>query len=353
MERQRLLPLLGTRALSEHEDVLPNEFADAVTVALAQSRARAAALEALTGAVIATLHRAGIESLPLKGVFLAHRLYQDPGMRQSGDVDLLVVADRLDDAAAVLRELGYELEIAVVRADRRPDLHHRLTDPRGGLPPVELHWRVHWYEQSFSADMLAQSWSDDAGVRRPRLDDELAALLLFYARDGFLGLRLATDLGAWWDAHGEERADRWLTRPLHDHPQLRPVLLTAAAVAESTVGVPMARLASPPRLPGRRAALAAGLANRSQLGEPEQLRANVVLVDGLLSPGGQLPAFVRRHLLLDVREIEAAYGISETALLRRRFWRVAHPPKLMLRFALGACSVAPRALKQLLTGSGG
>lgn len=342
LECQRLLPLLGTRALEEHEEVLRPAFAVAVTAALARSRARAAALEALAGAVIGALERAGIESLPLKGVFLARRLYGDPGMRESSDIDLLVDRERLDEAAAVLGELGYEREAGATGVVRRPDLHHRMTNPRAGLPPVELHWRVHWYEQSFSATMLARSVPDGAGMRRPHLDDELAALLLFYARDGFLGLRLATDLGAWWDAYGHERWDTWLAGPLERHPELRRVLLTAAAVSERAVGLPMAYLATPPKLPDRRGVLAAGLANRSQRGAPDQLRANVALVDGLLSPDGQLPAFARRHLLLDDREIEAAYGIPEASRLRRRFWRLAHPPKLLLRFALGASSAAHR-----------
>jgi hypothetical protein len=85
-----------------------------------------------------------------------------------------------------------------------PLLHFVLVHERGELPPVELHWRVHWYERSFARERLLPPAVDPPGDWRPAPADELAALLLFYARDGFIDLRLASDLGAWWDVHGAE-----------------------------------------------------------------------------------------------------------------------------------------------------
>jgi hypothetical protein len=53
----------------------------------------------------------------------------------------------------------------------------------------------------FSAAVLERSLLVD-GMRRLEPVEQLAALLLFYARDGFLGLRFVADIAAWWDRHG-------------------------------------------------------------------------------------------------------------------------------------------------------
>jgi hypothetical protein len=55
------------------------------------------------GEATAALHRAGVESLTLKGMALAHVVYADPGLRPMADVDLLV---RPADRAAALDALG-------------------------------------------------------------------------------------------------------------------------------------------------------------------------------------------------------------------------------------------------------
>ena len=66
-------------------------------------------------------------------------------------------------------------------------LHVRLLHD-AGLPDIELHWRVHWYEAEFGALALARAESGPDGVRRLRTEDDLAALMLYQARDGFAGL---------------------------------------------------------------------------------------------------------------------------------------------------------------------
>jgi hypothetical protein len=59
------------------------------------------------GEATAALRRAGVETLTLKGMALAHVVYAEPGLRPMADVDLLVrPADRAV-ALATLRDLGY------------------------------------------------------------------------------------------------------------------------------------------------------------------------------------------------------------------------------------------------------
>lgn len=51
--------------------------------------------------------RSRVETIPLKGLHLAHRLYPSPGLRDMGDLDLLVRRRDLPAAHDALRALGY------------------------------------------------------------------------------------------------------------------------------------------------------------------------------------------------------------------------------------------------------
>src|SRR3954467_6002080 len=106
MERQRMLPLLGTRALEAVE--APDSFRRRVEDAVTASRHRAALVEAGTLRIAARLEAASIPALPLKGPLLARQVHGDTGSRPSDDVDLLVPQARLWEAADILaREEGY------------------------------------------------------------------------------------------------------------------------------------------------------------------------------------------------------------------------------------------------------
>ena len=67
------------------------------------------------------LQRAGIEVVVLKGAAAAHLLYPEPAVRMFGDNDLLFRSAQIDDALAVLGELGYRRSAAPLRRgfDRR------------------------------------------------------------------------------------------------------------------------------------------------------------------------------------------------------------------------------------------
>lgn len=81
-----------------------------------------------------------IEAIPLKGLDLAHRLYPSPGLRDMGDLDLLIRRSDLRDADAALRRLGYAPEFD-------PDLVdggtlNAVEYWRDGAMPVHLHWHL-------------------------------------------------------------------------------------------------------------------------------------------------------------------------------------------------------------------
>ena len=133
---------------------------------------------------------------------------------------------------------------------------------------------------------------------RPAPADELAALLLYYARDGFAGLRLAADIAAWWDANGRGLPDGALDDLVGAYP----------ALARQSSARPW----RPPRRRSgcRRASsatndagsgAASGWRWRWRTRTPAAARRSCTPRWGcstrLLAPRGGLPAFARRQLL--------------------------------------------------------
>jgi hypothetical protein len=310
LRARKLLPTLGPRVLDLADDRATADFASRVDRAIEAGRRQGAFLQLISLRAIAVLADAGIRSSSLKGPILGEAIYGDPGRRLSGDIDLLVAPEQLQAAVDVIRGLGYAAPTDYVDEDGLPLLHFVLLHERGELPPIELHWRVHWYEQGFARDRLLPPEVDPTGGWRPAPVDELAALLLFYARDGFIDLRLATDIGAWWDAHGSELLPGALAELMLEYPALERVIPAAMKAAENTVGLPAREIiGTTPRL-GLRERMAVRLANPNPRSSQSQLYADVGLIDGLLTPAGGFGAFVRRQVLppAEVLEQQAEHG---------------------------------------------
>jgi hypothetical protein len=283
LEVRRLVPLIGTRLIACASPHLPPAFVEHVRGSHRAARVAGVALELEADEVMERLTRAGVRSVQLKGTALAKQAHGDLGLRRSTDIDLLVAQDQIGTATAVLLAAGYRVPRDAVTRDGLPALHLRFDhDVR---VTVELHWRVHWYEREFSRALL----------EAPGADVTAASLLLFYARDGFLGVRLAADLAAFWDGHRQALPAGCLDRVVVRHPALERALKTAAVVAERVVGVPATAWFTGPVL-DRRSRLAARLSNWSETGDRDQLSANMTVVQGLLSPASALPAFGRRQL---------------------------------------------------------
>jgi hypothetical protein len=218
-----------------------------------------------------------------------------------------------------------------VNPDGLPALHFALEHERGELPPVELHWRIHWYERDFAHERLLPRSVHEAGNWQPAPPDQLAALLLFYARDGFVGLRLAADIAAWWDTFGTQVPDGVLDALSTEYPALSRALTAAAETAERTVGLPARQLS---RRTGR-SSLHERVAMRVARPDPHasraQLYAEMGLVDWLLAPPGQLRELVRRHLLLP-REVRAQQALH--AGRSRPATSLGHSARVLGRYGL-------------------
>lgn len=332
LSRQRLLPL-GGRRLEEHAgDLLTPAFRDAAEQATQENRRHAVVAEGLTLRMLAALDASGVRAMSLKGPFLARALYGDPAMRMSDDIDLLVAAENLSAAKAALRGGGYRP--ASEPDDRLPILHSELVHEDAWMPRVELHWRVHWYETSFSRRALERAEPGPEGILRPRPVDELAMLLLYFARDGFFGLRLAADVAAWFDTRSVELPPDALARVADEHPGLRSALVTSAHVAERLVGVPAEPLGATRMEATHRRSLATRLANWNQRGSPAQIHANVRLIDGLLSPPGARGDYLRRNFVAMPAAATAGAALGPRTLAYLRY-----AGSLLARYGLALWSV--------------
>ena len=324
LRAQGMLALIGQRLL-ELTDRAPDDFAERVRDCNRQAQRRGVDQQLLTIRLTAALADAGIRALPLKGPLLGERIHDDPGARVSADIDLLVADADLVAAIDVLSTLGY------MRAPRagpphmsRPDLHECLRSTVG-LPEVELHWRVHWYEKHFSAAMLRRSLPGSDGCLFPTAPDELIALLLFYARDGMAGLRLLADVTGWWDRFGETLIPGEIDQLAHEHPAIISAVATAALTAQDLGGLPAEDLFDSATL-SKASPSAMRLSNWPKRGRKSQIAANVALIDYLLSPRGQRRALFTRHLWRGEAALCGEWSdttLTHCALMRARILNLA------------------------------
>lgn len=285
LQSRRLLPLLGERIVALAGPRAPDSFVEAADAAIRECSERDRWVELISIHLTDVLRAEGIPSLPLKGPILGKALYGALGRRPSGDIDLLVAREDLPGAIEAAGRLGYGSPDQT-NAEGVPLLHVRLDHAANALPPLELHWRVHWYEARFSRELLFRS-VDATGPGRPApLAHELASLLLFYARDGFVDLRLACDIATWWDVFGSDLEPAAMSAIIDGYPELERALLAAVEVANRVVGLPGPALVAERHRPERRVRLAERLANPEGHGSRQQLVADVWLVDWLLTPPG-------------------------------------------------------------------
>lgn len=119
-----------------------------------------------------------IPAVVLKGAALAVTLYPSIGLRPMGDIDLLVPKDRLDQAVAVVRALGYVPKGPEIRPGLTQVIRHEVNFDSGEHIPlcVELHWnligsetsryrpRIDWFwEQTEQWKLEGGEWKVESG----------------------------------------------------------------------------------------------------------------------------------------------------------------------------------------------
>jgi Uncharacterised nucleotidyltransferase len=350
MDRLQVTVLLGHRLqeLVGRIDPWLEEQLDQRTFA---ARQNGEAQEMVALGILASLSRAGIRALGLKGVVLARQLYSDAGARTSADIDILVSRQDLARATEIVGRMGWRRKEPAVVGSRLPILHEELVHP--ALPMTEIHWRVHWYETRFAADLLARAQSP--APHQPLAmepADGLAALTLIYARDGFSGLKMAADVASWWDSRCQAAdADSVIATIASSYPELAGALWVATGVLGSLVGLPTTFAGGP-----RRWQIAAELASPFMDPTARELGAMASLVDLLLTPPGGRVASLRREVQKVPKGLErpltpddglSAYlARSEHVLRVARRWALALAWATRQAYGQGAArqpgSVVPR-----------
>jgi len=346
LDRLQLVEHVGGRIVAAAGEERFPRLALAAWGSTVAARTRGEVQAVVQFAALERLARAGIRAAPIKGPDLALRVYGDLGLRPCADVDIVVDPERLDDAVAVLRTLGYEGPPA--GSPWLTDLHRGLAHPLAAMPALEVHWRTEWYSANASSGGLARTAlqravPDGRGRRlRFRPADELALLLLVYARDGMPGLRLPADIAAWWDRYGRELQLGALQDIVDADPRLAVPLATAAATCGGLVGLPSQRLLDLGPARTSRGRLARSLA--SPFLDERRKHSAAPLVDGLLGGRTALATFVRRRLLLSTGRVNAMYERprSPGGRARVRILQAQHPIRQLVYFVGHVGSRPPR-----------
>jgi hypothetical protein len=142
-----------------------------------------------------------------KGIPLAIAAFQDPTLRDAGDIDLLIGEKDIFQAGEILRAEGYERVDPRARLTprrRRSYIAHQkdfsYEHPGCGIG-IDLHWRLfrnRWLPANARIEEVGEAWVDIGSERIPTLP---ASRLLLYlcvhgALDGWLRLKWLADIGA-------------------------------------------------------------------------------------------------------------------------------------------------------------
>lgn len=335
----RLLPLLGSRLVAAAPDAVPDSFREVLDATTSRARRRASLVAQVTLLLTRTLDGAGIPVVALKGPHLAERLYGDAGMRISNDIDLLVAPEHFHTAAGVLGRLGYRSVRARRWVGDLPLFEGSLRASEDWKPPVDLHWRLHWYDEPFSRDFVLRSAPDTQGMLTPEPLDEFAALSLFWCRDGLSGLRHAADIAAHWDRYGNDLPACALDELSASYPPLRQAFAVAAVAAAEAVGVPATRLLADPGAQRRSVRMALGLSSLLEPTSRAQAEARIVLLDALLTPRRPRLDVVSRHLAPPAPVIADIYGLPPRARYRRAVRRAYYAVRRGATLARGSAQL--------------
>ena len=204
---------------------MPGELVDALRTKYEQAIHHHLGIMWALARVRSALDETGSPWAVVKGPMVAELLYDDPGERTYGDLDVLVEASGFDRALDGLRGHGARLldrNWRVLRRDMRGEVHLEL--PSGSL--LDLHWHlVNMYRGRICIDTAAMlsrvEKVDLKGVTAPTLDatDSLIHLALHGTLSGGDRLLWTSDVarGTWrrppdWDEL-VFRAEAWKIGP--------------------------------------------------------------------------------------------------------------------------------------------
>lgn len=142
---QGLFPLLALHVISHGADLLPDLLLEELRAGLVTNRQSNLYLARKLIRVLSALKSAGIDALAFKGPILGQLAYEDIGLRQTGDLDILIHLSDFHRAAYVLSGLAYNmgLELTSTQAKARLRYHCEILFRHEDLfSVVDLHWAI-------------------------------------------------------------------------------------------------------------------------------------------------------------------------------------------------------------------
>jgi len=223
---QRVRPLLYHRLREKNlVDAAPKTIVDRLEDAYRRNTFRNLRLSAEFRRMALSMQEADIPIIALKGLYLASAVYEQIGLREMNDIDLLAPRQNMAQAANVLSDLGYYPRKAYVLESDLAWSHHLTRYVQEGKASVELHWNITAPQYAYHID-VRELWDrarpvNLAGVDALALSPEDLILHLClhtsYQHRFEFGLRPSCDLAAAirhfereldWEAV-RERAVRW------------------------------------------------------------------------------------------------------------------------------------------------
>ncbi len=141
--KERVAPLLHGLSRSEGYDrIFPSEVRDGLSQAYYETVACNAIYFKRFRQIATALSDRRIPVIPIKGGELARRLYPKVGFRPMRDLDILVRRESLEEARAVVTQLGFHEKEPEMAFNRLAGHHLTLCGGDTGCEAVEIHWTV-------------------------------------------------------------------------------------------------------------------------------------------------------------------------------------------------------------------
>jgi hypothetical protein len=237
----RVAPL-AYRALTNAGRAIPEPVAAELKKVATENAVSAFHYLAETRRLCDLLQQAGVPVRVLKGVPLSQRVFNDPSLRDVGDIDLLIAPGMEETADRILLADGFRrsdpaarLTPARRRSWRRHGKDYTYFADRSGFE-LDLHWRL-FRNPCMPGNALADP--KVAPSERVQLGETALAALpversflylcVHGALDGWFRLKSLVDVAALWSAFTAERRDAVTTcaRDHHILPELAAALTLA------------------------------------------------------------------------------------------------------------------------------
>jgi len=142
---QGLFPLLALHVISHGADLVPAVVIDGLRSELVTNRQGNLHLVRELVRVLSRFKSAGIPALAFKGPVLGQLVYEDIGLRQAGDLDILIRPGDFHRAADVLHELAYKIGLDLTPAQEKARFRFHceiLFRHEDCFSVVDLHWGI-------------------------------------------------------------------------------------------------------------------------------------------------------------------------------------------------------------------